>query len=168
MAQNNRSSSRRVDAMSGVPRGEVLATFEHYPEAQELVNILMTGGVPPRAVSIVGTDVAVVERVIGKMGYGRAALSSAISGSWLGVLAGLVFVIFSPTDFVTPLVGGLFIGAGLGMVVGMVLYTLGRGPSKNFRSMQQVIARSYQVVVDEAHQGKARSAMKEAPVETGS
>lgn len=148
--------------MSSVPSGEVLATFAQYPEAQALVTTLVGGGVPATALSIVGNDVTLVERVTGQTGYGRAALSSAMSGSWLGVLAGLVYVIFTPDDFVTPILAGLLIGAGAGMVVGMVMFTMSKAPQKNFRSVQQVIAASYHVVVNTNAHAKALAAMESA------
>jgi len=143
-----------------LPRGETLATFDAYVSAQKLINSLVSEGVPFRSLSIVGTDVNLVERVTGKIGYGRAALSSAMSGSWLGVLAGLIFVIVSPTDVITPIVAGGIIGAGIGMVVGMVLFTLAGSNRRSYRSLQHIIAKSYRVVVEpEAHQ-QALAAMK--------
>jgi len=160
VSQTNRFGSRRSDAMFRIPSGEVLQGFPSYPEAQELVATLVGKGVQASALSIVGSDVTLVERVIGRMGYGRAALSSAMSGSWLGLVAGLVFVVVSPEDFVTPILAGLLIGAGAGMVVGMILFTVSKGPKRNFRSVQQVIAKQYDVVVSTAAHAAALAAMK--------
>ena len=160
MSQTSRLGGRRSDAVFRIPDGETLATYPGYPEAQALVNSLVTQGVPARALSIVGVDVTLVERVTGKIGYGRAALSSAMSGSWLGVLAGLVFVIINPTDIITPLVGGLFVGAGVGMVAGMLIFTFSQGPKRLYRSMQQVIAQSYRVVVEPQKHSQALAAME--------
>lgn len=159
MSQNQPSGGRRNDALFSLPTGEDLATFDSYLEAQQLVNTLVTGGVPARSLAIVGSNVSVVERVTGRVGYGRAALSSAVSGSWLGALAGLAFIVINPSDFITPLLGGILIGAGLGMVVGMATFSFSRGPKRLFRSMQQVIAQSYRVVVDSASHGMAQSVM---------
>ncbi|MDA0290005.1 MAG: hypothetical protein O3B98_03495, partial [Actinobacteria bacterium] len=89
-------------------------------------------------------------------------------GSWLGVLAGLVFVIISPTDIITPIVGGLFIGAGVGMVVGMLIFTFSKGPKRLFRSMQQVIAQSYRVVVEPQQHSQAVSAMESSDADSES
>ncbi len=160
MSQGNRFGSRHSDAMFRLPPGEVLKGFPTYPEAQSLVAKLIDDGVQASALSIVGSDVTLVERVIGRMGYGRAALSSAMSGSWLGLIAGLVFVVVSPEDFVTPILAGLLIGAGAGMVVGMILFTVSNGPKRNFRSVQQVIAKQYDVVVSSAAHQAALDAMK--------
>jgi hypothetical protein len=168
VSQTNRFGGRRTDAAFRIPEGETLATFPGYPEAQALVNSLVTHGVPAQALSIVGADVTLVERVTGKIGYGRAALSSAMSGSWLGVLAGLVFVIISPTDIITPIVGGLFIGAGVGMVVGMLIFTFSKGPKRLFRSMQQVIAQSYRVVVEPQQHSQAVAAMESSDADSES
>lgn len=168
MSQTNRFGGRRGDAVFRIPEGHTLATFPGYPEAQELVNSLVTKGVPAQALSIVGADVSLVERVTGKIGYGRAALSSAMSGSWLGVLAGLVVVIVSPTDVITPIVGGLFVGAGVGMVVGMAIFTFSPGPRRLYRSMQQVIAQSYRVVVEPQQHTQALGAMTSSDSESES
>lgn len=168
MSQTNRFGGRRSDAAFRIPEGEILASFPGYPEAQALVNSLVTKGVPAQALSIVGADVTLVERVTGKIGYGRAALSSAMSGSWLGVLAGLVYVIISPTDIITPIVGGLFIGAGVGMVAGMLIFTFSKAPQRLYRSMQQVIAQSYRVVVDAAQHPEALQAMESGDSESES
>lgn len=148
--------------MATVPSGEVLATFEEYSLAEALVSTLVGGGVLATDVSIVGADVTLVERVTGRMGQGRVAVSSAISGSWLGVLAGLVFVVITPEDFVTPVLAGLLIGAGGGMVVGILVFTFSKGRRKNFRSFQQVIAATYQVVVSANSHSKARAVMESA------
>jgi hypothetical protein len=147
--------------MFAIPHGESLATFERYPDAQELVKTLVSKGVPARALSIVGSPVALVERVTGKIGYGRAAVSAAISGSWLGLIVGLVFVVLSPTDFITPLLAGLLIGAGVGMMAGMVLFTFAKGPKRFYRSMQQVIAESYRVVIESSELTGAQAAMSD-------
>ena len=163
MSQSSGFGSRRSDAMFRLPSGEVLKGFPTYPEAQALVAKLINEGVQASALSIVGSDVTLVERVIGRMGHGRAALSSAMSGSWLGLVAGLVFVVVSPDDFVTPILAGLLIGAGAGMVVGMILFTLSSGPKRNFRSVQQVIAKQYDVVVSSVAHHAALAAMKAGP-----
>jgi hypothetical protein len=145
--------------MFAIPHGEVLAEFETYPPAQELVNRLVTGGVPPTAVSIIGGDPTLVERITSRVGYGKVALQSAMSGSWLGLLAGLIFAVFVPEDFVTPLLAGLLIGAGTGMVIGMVVYSVNKSATRSYRSLHQVIAQSYRVVVSSNVHSQAIEAM---------
>ena len=50
-----------------LPRGEVVATFESYPGAQEAVDVLARADFPVDKVSIVGSDLKSVERVTGKL-----------------------------------------------------------------------------------------------------
>ena len=142
-----------------MPEGDVLAEFDTYPRAQELVNTLVTGGVPPTALAIIGQNPTLVERITSRVGYGKVALQSAISGSWLGALAGLVVVVFVPEDFITPITAGLLIGAGTGMVIGMVLYSLNTRATRSYRSLHQVIAQSYRVVVSSNVHSQALKAM---------
>jgi hypothetical protein len=49
------------------------------------------------------------------------------------------------------------------MVVGMILFTVSSGPKRNFRSVQQVIAKQYDVVVSSAAHHAALAAMKAGP-----
>jgi len=165
VATTQRKTAAKSDEVFGVPRGEELGTFENYPDAQDLVNTLVTNGVSAGALSIVGSDVTLVERVTGKIGYGRAALSSAISGSWLGAIAGLVVVVLDPSGVLTPVFAGILIGAGVGMVVGMMVFTFSKSKKRVYRSMQQVIARSYRVIVESSEHQKATAALASAQSE---
>ncbi len=139
-----------------MPSGEEIGVFTHYDDARVVVNRLLGGGIPARAVAIVGGDVTMVERVIARYSYGRAAMTSALTGSWIGVFAGLLFVVTTPGDALAPLAAGGLIGAGVGMIVGMALYTSRGVDRPRYRSSQQVIASTYRVVVDPEVGGKAR------------
>ena len=161
VSTRKRWPSRRSDTLFAIPRGETLKTFPSYPDAHVRIRALVTHGVEPSSLSIVGSDVAVVEQVHSKVGHGRAALSSAMSGSWLGLLAGLVVVVVDPTDFATPILSGVLIGAGIGMVVGIALFSFGRGNQRRYRSSQHVVAAAYRVVVDPAESDSAHKAIKE-------
>ncbi len=161
MSQNIGRSSRRKSGAPAMPVGETLDKFDTYPEAQNLVHTLIAHDVKASALSIVGNDVNVVERVTGTVGYGRAALSSAMSGSWFGLIAGLVFVVVSPDNFAAPIVAGVLIGAGIGMLVGIVVFSSSKTLQKRYRSAQNIIASSYRVVVDHSESAKAHTALAE-------
>lgn len=143
-------------AHMAVPAGEEIGVFSHYDDAREMVNRLLTGGIPAQSVSIVGGDVTLVEHVVAKYGYGRAAIASALTGSWIGVFAGIVFTVLAPTESLLPLAAGGLIGAGLGMMVGMVMYTTRGSDRPRFRSHQHVIAATYRIIVDPEVGGKAK------------
>ena len=139
-----------------VPVGEEIGVFAHYDDAKDMVNRLLSGGIPAQSVSIVGGDVTLVEHVTARYGYGRAAMAAALTGSWIGLLAGLLFTVTSPGESFAPLAAGAFIGAGLGMIVGMVLYTTRGSDRPMFRSHQHVIASTYKIVVAPDIGGKAK------------
>lgn len=144
------------DDAGAIPTGDEVGVFSSYAEARKVVTRLLGGGIPARSVSIVGSDVTMVERVIARYGYGRAAMTSALTGSWMGVFVGLIYSTLIPQASLAPLVAGGLIGAGVGMMTGMILYTT-RGSSRpTYRSMQQVIAAQYRVIVDSEVGGKAK------------
>ena len=87
-----------------LPKGVTVASFETYQEAQGAVDRLAKAEFPVKELAIVGTDLTSVERITGKLTWGRAASAGALSGAWLGTFLGLLFFIFSPT------------GAGLGLL----------------------------------------------------
>ncbi|MEV8214902.1 general stress protein [Leifsonia sp. NPDC077715] len=142
-----------------LPRGEVVATFESYPQAQEAVDVLARADFPVDKVSIVGSDLKSVERVTGKLTWGRAALAGAASGAWLGLFFGLLLIIFSPTVSLAFVIAALLIGAGFGMLWGLVSYGVNRR-RRDFTSIQQVIATSYSVVVDNELGNRARNLLQ--------
>jgi hypothetical protein len=139
-----------------VPEGEEVGVYDHYDDARELVNRLLGGGIPARSVSIVGGGVTLVERVIARYGYGRAAFTSALTGSWIGLFAGLLYSTLTPETSLAPLAAGGLIGSGLGMMVGMTLYSTRGLARPRYRSTQQVIASHYRVLVDPEVGGKAK------------
>jgi hypothetical protein len=139
-----------------LPRGEVVASFESYPQAQEAVDVLARADFPVDKVSIVGSDLKSVERVTGKLTWGRVALAGAASGAWLGIFFGLLLIIFSPTVSLAFVLAALLIGAGFGMLWGIVSYAINRR-RRDFTSVQQVIATSYSVLVDSELGNRARN-----------
>jgi hypothetical protein len=142
-----------------MPTGEVVATYATYAEAQAAVDVLAKADFPVRQLSIVGNDLKTVERVTGKLSWGRVALGGSASGAWLGIFFGLLFFIFSPSSSSLPFVfAAVLIGAGFGMLFGLVSYAVNRR-RRDFTSTMQVIATNYQVVVDHALVNKARNVL---------
>ncbi|MFE5589107.1 general stress protein [Streptomyces sp. NPDC056549] len=62
------------------PRRPV-ASYKTYKEAERSVDHLSDQGFPVEGVAIIGQDLRLVEQVIGRMDYGRAALHGAASGA---------------------------------------------------------------------------------------
>src|SRR5438309_8686405 len=114
---------------SDIPRGQVLATYDTYLEAQRAVDFLSDEGFPVQHVSIVGSDLKMVETVVGRLTRGRAALAGAGSGAWFGLLVGLLLSIFAAKggNGGVLILAGLLYGAGFGAVFGFVSHTVTRG-----------------------------------------
>src|SRR3954449_5737926 len=128
-----------------------IATTTDYAEAERIVDRLSDRGFPVERVAIVGHDLQVVEQVVGRMTWGRAALNGALSGALPGVLVGWIFGLFSWVD---PLVAaaqlglyGLVIGAVLGAIAGLILCGLQHG-RRDFGSVPLMRPTRYEVVVD--------------------
>ncbi|PYY38204.1 general stress protein [Curtobacterium sp. MCPF17_046] len=154
MSTQSPFGGRTAQAFPTLPRGDVLGTYDSYPEAQRVVAKLAESDFPVAKLSIVGNDLKTVERVTGKMTYGRAALAGALSGLWLGFFFGIVLTLFSPQA------GGLFlpaavIGAGFGMLYGIVSFAITKR-QRDFTSIHQVLATTYQIVVDPQLSGQAQ------------
>jgi hypothetical protein len=132
-----------------MPKGQVVGKFTEYAEAVAFVETLINHGFPAGAVAIVGKDLRTVERVRGKMTYGRVALSGAMTGSWLGLIVGL-FLGGSTDASASPGVGSTFssvlIGAGIGMLINLLRFSLARN-KRGFVSQSAVIASKYEVQV---------------------
>lgn len=142
-----------------MPKGEVVATYETYAEAQAAVDTLAKADFPVKQLSIVGNDLNSVERVTGKLTWGRVALAGAASGAWLGVFFGLLFFIFSPAGAGLPfLFAAVLLGAGFGMLFGLVSYAVNRR-RRDFTSTMQVIATNYQVIVESGLVNRARNVL---------
>lgn len=157
MSNQSPWSGRGVVSFPVLPKGDVLATFETYDEAQQAVDKLAVADFPVNQVSIVGNDLKSVERVTGKLTYGRVALAGAASGAWMGIFFGVLFFIIAPSSSSLPFVAAaLLIGAGFGMFFGLVSYALNRR-RRDFTSTMQVIASNYQVIVDPSLVIRARS-----------
>jgi hypothetical protein len=149
-----------------VPRGEVVATFETYPEAQTAVDVLARADFPVAQVAIVGSDLKTVERVTGKLSWGRVAAAGAASGVWLGIFLGLLLLIFNPATNLGVLLAALLLGAGFGIMFGLVSYAITRR-RRDYTSLTQVLATSYSIVIDPGLANRARNLLSEEGVGTG-
>jgi hypothetical protein len=150
----------RQNAAMDVTRRPVLASYDDYAAAQQAVDTLSDKGFPVQNVAIVGVDVRIVESVIGRVTWGRAAISNMLTGAWFGLLIGLFVGLFSATsDSLLPLVGlGLLYGAAFGIVLGLVTHAISGG-KRDFVSRQQLQAARYDVLCERAVIDEARKVL---------
>lgn len=155
---NQRLFSRRRPVLPPVlPRGEVLATYSSYADAQSAINTLSKTDFPVKQLSIVGSDLKSVERVTGKLTYGRVALSGAASGAWIGIFFGVLFFLLTPAGSSLPFVfAALIMGAGFGMLLGIASYAINRR-RRDFTSTTQVMATDYQIIAPAEAANRARN-----------
>jgi hypothetical protein len=153
---NSSPFTTRAPGIPTLPKGDVLGTYETYVEAQQVVDRLSKADFEVAKLSIVGNDLKTVERVTGKLTYGRAALAGAASGAWFGLFLGLLFFIFATTPSLAFLGAAALIGAGFGMLFSIVSYAFNRR-RRDFTSTHQVLASNYQVIIDPQLTAKAQA-----------
>ena len=155
------SPSRLLTAT--LPTGVELASFDSYVKAQEAVDALSDAEFPVQHTSIVGTNLKMVERVIGRLTLTRASVAGAGTGVWLGLMYGLLMWIVLADGALVALVAGLVIGIVMGAIFGAVSYLLTRG-KRDFTSQSQVVAAHYAVICETEHAGEARRILTEAGI----
>ncbi|MFD7462817.1 MULTISPECIES: general stress protein [unclassified Streptomyces] len=129
-----------------------VASYSTYQEAERAVDHLADQDFPVQKVAIIGRDMRLVEQVIGRMGYGEAALHGAATGALPGVLVGWIFGLL---NWLNPVVSGLLLalyglifGALVGALLGVLLHAA-QGGRRNFASVRSMEPSRYDVVVDE-------------------
>jgi hypothetical protein len=135
------------------PNGDTIAQFATYLEAQKAVDYLSDHHFPVQAVTIVGVDLKMVERVTGRLTYSRAAMAGFISGAWFGLMVGLLISIFGSADgFSVP--AAIIVGGAFGLLFGVISYAF-TGGRRDFTSTSQIVAGEYRVLCLSEQAGKA-------------
>lgn len=145
------------------PAGVEIASFATYLEAQKAVDALADSAFAVRAVTIVGSDLRMVERVTGRLNYPRVAIAGAASGGWFGVFVGLLLSMFSQNPALVTIVVCAGIGAAFGMLFGVISYAL-TGGKRDFTSSSQVVASRYSVLCLPELADEARQRLRQAGV----
>jgi hypothetical protein len=149
------------------PTGWPVGSYATYEEAQRAVDHLADSDFPVRDVTIVGVDLMLVERVIGRLSWGRVLLSGAASGAWFGLFVGLLLGLFTSTG---SGVGPILVGLASGIVFGLVFAAVGYGASRgrrDFTSASQMVAGRYDVLCQPRNAEKARELLAKLAMGTG-
>lgn len=138
------------------PTGWPVGSYAAYEEAQRAVDHLADADFPVRDVTIVGVDLMLVERVIGRLTWGRVIGSGAASGAWFGLFVGLLLSLFTAggSSF-----GPILVGLASGVVFGIVFAAVGYGATRgrrDFTSASQLVAGRYDVLCQPRNAEKAR------------
>ena len=123
-----------------MPTGTEVASYETYAQARAGVDFLSDAGFDVSAITIVGSDLHLVERVKGRLTIARASLSGASSGGLWGALGGMLMSAGQSAGGTgTWVAGGIIVGALIGMALSALSFII-RGRSRDLVSSQQVVA----------------------------
>jgi hypothetical protein len=117
----------------------VVGTYPDYALAQQAVDHLSDNKFPVERTAIIGTDLRLVENVLGRLTTGRAALAGAASGAWFGL--------FSNSSWFAVILVCLLIGAAWGAIFGAIAHAA-TGGRRDFASRSSLQAGQYAVVTD--------------------
>jgi hypothetical protein len=157
MTMNRPAAASRAPRVPTLPTGEHVASYGTYLDAQRAVDHLADNEFPVQAVTIVGTDLRMVERVTGRLTYSRIALAGLASGAWFGLFVGLLLSRFSGGgQAARPMFAAMAVGAAFGILFSVISYSL-TGGRRDFTSTSQIVAGSYALRCAAAHAGRARS-----------
>ncbi|MEV6874131.1 general stress protein [Amycolatopsis sp. NPDC051128] len=136
------------------PTGWPIGSYATYGEAQQAVDFLADSEFSVGDVTIVGVDLMLVERVIGRLSWGRVLGTGAVSGAWFGLFAGLLLGLFVNQGFALQLLTGLVLGVLSGLMFSAIGYSMSRG--RDFSSASQLVAGRYDVLCQprSAEQGR--------------
>ncbi|OLE30352.1 MAG: hypothetical protein AUG44_01435 [Actinobacteria bacterium 13_1_20CM_3_71_11] len=132
-----------------------IATFPDYALAQRVVDYLSDHEFPVERTAIIGTDLRLVERVLGRLTTARAALAGAASGAWFGLLIGLLIALFTTSAWGWVILVAVLIGAAWGAVFGAIAHAL-TGGRRDFASASRLEAAQYAVTVHTDYADQAR------------
>lgn len=147
----------------------MVGQYRNYDEATATVERLIEGEFPAAQIAIVGSDVRLVERVRGRLGYGRVAYSGAVTGIWMGLIFAVIIgagvevsatgeISYNPSEFMAAIV----IAAGIGMLFNILRFSFTKN-RRGFISMAQSVAGSYEVLVPESEAAHATKALNQTP-----
>ncbi|MEU2979902.1 general stress protein [Streptomyces hirsutus] len=138
----------------------VIESYPTYEGAQRAVDFLADSGFPVERTAIIGSDLSMVETVLGRLTRGRAALAGAGSGAWFGLLVGLLLSLFAAGSHtaLVLLLSGIVYGAVFGAVFGFIGHAL-TGGRRDFTSRSRIVAGRYDVVADPQVAEEAKNAI---------
>jgi hypothetical protein len=148
-----------MSASVSMPLGGVqVGSYDSYERAQAAVDYLSDEKFPVENVTIIGTDLRMVETVTGRLTTGRAIAAGAAGGAWWGLFVGLLLGIFSADGgaWFGAVLSGLLIGLVFGALFGWMGYSATRG-RRDFTSTSKITAGRYDVMCNPARAEEARA-----------
>jgi hypothetical protein len=139
----------------GLPTGLSVGTFDSYTDAQQAVDHLADEKFPVEHLAIVGTDLRQVERVTGRLSWGKVALGGLASGAWIGLFVGLLLGLFTDEGWGQIILFSMLWGAVFMLILALVGYAA-TGGRRDFTSQSVTIASHYEIFCQHQHAEQAR------------
>ena len=137
--------------------------YRTYADAQKAVDYLADQKFAVQNLAIVGTDLKLVERVLGRKNWGTVLAQGVQSGVSTGLLVGLVMLIFArPESILALLIVALGIGIAIGVTFAVAAYAMTRG-RRDFTSVTQTVATKYEVLCEHKVAAEAREKLMQMP-----
>jgi len=146
---------QRPSKLPTLPEGWPIGSYGTYEGAQRAVDHLADSEFPVQDVTIVGVEPMLVERVAGRLTWGKVLASGALSGAWFGLFVGLLLTLFTPGAGLAPMLIGLATGVVFGVASGAIGYRA-TGGRRDFVSSSQLVARRYDVLCQPRNAEKGR------------
>jgi hypothetical protein len=148
-----------MSASVSMPLGGVqVGSYDSYEQAQAAVDYLSDEKFAVENVTIIGTDLRMIETVTGRLTMGRAIAAGAAGGAWWGLFVGLLLGIFSSSGsaWIGSVLTGLAIGLAFGAAFGAMGYAATRG-RRDFTSTNKIVASRYDVMCNPVAAEEARA-----------
>jgi len=140
------------------PTGLPVGTYDTYEAAQRAVDYLADHEFPVEHITIVGKELRLVERVVGRLTTQKAATMGAGGGALWGLFIGAMVMLFASNNggaaVLLPVFSAAF-GALLGAVTGGVGHAM-TGGHRDFSSRTSVVPTSYEILCQHQHAADAR------------
>ncbi len=139
-------NSARSPLMPEMPTGTEVAAFKRYEEAVRAVEVLGEAGFPLDTVTVVGSDLHLVEQVVGKLTPARVAISGAGQGLTWGLLMALLSFFMMPQA--TPVIALIAISVGVlaGVLISVLTWSMS-SRKRSFAARSSMVAARYAVLV---------------------
>jgi hypothetical protein len=110
---------------------------------------------PVENLAIVGTDLRQVERVTGRLSWGKVALGGLASGVWIGLFVGLLLGLFTDEGWGQIILLSILWGAVFMLILALVGYAA-TGGRRDFTSQSVTIAGHYEIFCQHQYADQAR------------
>lgn len=145
-----------LSATAEMPRGEAIARYTSYADAQKAVDYLADQQFEVAKISIIGSDLKSVEQVTGRLSYPKVALQGALNGVVFGAFFGLLMSLLGGMDLAQALLLPIIMGGAFWMLLATITYAMQRG-KRDFTSTNRIVAGTYEVIAAPEVAGEARN-----------